>query len=133
MPAYPHSYMVAAFPDTSPPVVVLIRIHQEWALLAYLVWDHAIASAKGSSKNNQANRLANYASTLLSASNVTGPNALANVWGWGFVEAVWRHPFFIRLRPPYGQDNAGTGWKMDSFLQRSQRFPAGVHARCPLH
>jgi hypothetical protein len=85
MPAYPHSYMVAAFPDTSPPVAVSIRIHQEWALLAYLVWDHATASAEGNSKNNQANRLANYASALLAANNVTGPAALSNIWGWGFM------------------------------------------------
>jgi hypothetical protein len=115
MPAYPHSYMVAAFPDTSPPAAVSIRIHQEWALLAYLVWDHATASAEGNSKNNQANRLANYASALLAANNVTGPAALSNIWGWGFIESVWCHPFLTRLRPPSAKTMQELGGKWTVF------------------
>jgi hypothetical protein len=102
MPAYPHSYMVDAFNATSPPAVVSIRLYQEWALLAYLV-------------NHQVNKLANYASALLSANNITGPNALANVEGWGFVEAVWRHPFLTRLRPITAETMQELGGKWTVF------------------
>ena len=97
--AFTHSTLVKLFPETGPPQGLSLRLHQEWAILAQFLWDHAFAAAvAGTSKDNTATLLRKYAEALLVANN-DGGQATALHHEWGFAESVYRLPFLARLRP----------------------------------
>jgi hypothetical protein len=97
--AYPHTIFETLFPDDAQPERLSIRLHQEWALLSQIIWDHAFTIPSTDSSSQSSLSLLKYAEALLSAHNCEHVSDALATTTWGFVASVFRHPFLPFLRP----------------------------------
>jgi hypothetical protein len=93
--AIPHSVFISIASPLSDPRLLGIRLHQEWALLSQILWDHSFANVP---KGNPTGMLTRYAETLVDTFNTSDEDDALNK-SWGFIPSVFRNPYLVRLRP----------------------------------
>ena len=98
--AAPHRWIVDLFSPVEPrDSVTSLLLHQEWSILAQLIWDHALSAATaGTRSQNTILKLQRYAEDLVSGYNDdTHPQALVKQWGQ--LGSIFNHGLLARLRP----------------------------------